>query len=94
MTEAVVARARAQLKAGMLMGLEGASNRAERIARLLSIHGRVPEVEEVVAKIDAVGVAEVRAFAERMTTSGAALALYGPVEAAPGLEAIRERLAR
>ena len=94
MTEAEVARARAQIKAGMLMGLEGASNRAERIARLLSIHGRVPEVEEVVAKIDAVGVAEVRAFAERMTTAGAALALYGPVEAAPGLEAIRERLAR
>lgn len=94
MTEAEVARARAQIKAGMLMGLEGASSRAERIARLLAIHGRVPEVEEVVAKIDAVGVAEVRAFAERVTGAGAALALYGPVEAAPGLEAIRERLAR
>ena len=92
MTEAEVARARAQMKAGMLMGLESASSRAERIARLLAIHGRVPEVEEVVAKIDAVTVADVRAYAERLTQAPAALALYGPVEAAPGLEAIRERL--
>ncbi|NBZ89771.1 M16 family metallopeptidase [Stagnihabitans tardus] len=92
MTEAEVARARAQMKAGMLMGLESASSRAERIARLLAIHGRVPDVEEVVAKIDAVTVADVRAYAERLTAAPAALALYGPVEAAPGLEAIRERL--
>jgi predicted Zn-dependent peptidase len=42
MTEAEVARARAQLKAGMLMGLESPSSRAERIARLLSIWGRIP----------------------------------------------------
>ena len=92
MSEAEVARARAQLKAGMLMGLESASSRAERIARLLAIHGRVPGVEEVVAKIDAVSLKDVRAFAERLTTAPAALALYGPVDSAPGLEAIRERL--
>ena len=92
MSEAEVARARAQLKAGLLMGLESASSRAERIARLLAIHGRVPGVEEVVAKIDAVSLKDVRAFAERLTTAPAALALYGPVDSAPGLEAIRERL--
>jgi predicted Zn-dependent peptidase len=33
MTDAEVARARAQMKAGMLMGLESPSNRAERLAR-------------------------------------------------------------
>ena len=42
MTEAEVARARAQMKAGLLMGLESPSNRAERLARMLSIWGRVP----------------------------------------------------
>jgi predicted Zn-dependent peptidase len=92
MTEAEVARARAQLKAGMLMGLESPSSRAERLARLLSIWGRVPEVEEAVAKIDAVDVAAVRRYAEGLATGGAALALYGPVEGAPTLEAIREGL--
>lgn len=93
MSEAEVARARAQIKAGMLMGLESPSSRAERIARLLAMHGRVPPVEEAVARIDAVSVADVRAYAEGLTSAGAALALYGPVGAAPGLEAIRERLA-
>ena len=92
MSDAEVARARAQIKAGMLMGLESASSRAERLARLMAIYGRVPDVDEVVAKIDAVTTADVRRFAEGLTTAGSALALYGPVEAAPGLEAIRDRL--
>jgi predicted Zn-dependent peptidase len=93
MTEAEVTRARAQLKAGLLMGLESPSNRAERSARLLAVWGRVPGVDEAVAKIDAVSLADVRAYAEAMTRSRAALALYGPVSAAPGLEEIREGLA-
>lgn len=93
MTEAEVARAKAQMRAGMLMGLESPSSRAERIARLLSMHGRVPPVEEAVAKINAVTVADVRAYAAGLTQAGAALALYGPVDKAPGLEAIRDRLA-
>ena len=92
-TEAEVARARAQLKAGMLMGLESPSARAERLARLLSIWGRVPDVAEAVAKIDAVDVAATRAFGASLAGGGAALALYGPVEDAPALAAIREGLA-
>jgi len=91
--EAEVARARAQLKAGLLMGLESPSSRAERLARLLSIWGRVPDVAEAVEKIDAVDVAATRAFGASLAGGEAALALYGPVEGAPGLEAIRERLA-
>ena len=94
MTEAEVALSRAQIKAGMLMGLESPSSRAERIARLLAIHGRVPTVEEVVARIDAVSTADVRRYAEALTGAPAALALYGPVAAAPGLEEIRAELAR
>ncbi len=93
MTEAEVARARAQMKAGMLMGLESPSSRAERLARLLAIWGRVPDVEEAVAKIDAVTTEAVRAHAAEMMGAGAALALYGPVGRAPGLEELRRRLA-
>ena len=90
--EAEVARARAQLKAGMLMGLESPSSRAERLARLLSIWGRVPEVSEAVEKIDAVDVAATRAYGAGLAKGAAALALYGPVADAPGLDAIREGL--
>ncbi|SHE86819.1 Predicted Zn-dependent peptidase [Ruegeria intermedia] len=89
-----VARARAQMKAGMLMGLESPSNRAERLARLVQIWGRVPPLEETVAKIDAVSTADVRAFAEKMAVQApAALALYGPVGGAPTLEQLQERRA-
>ena len=92
MTDAEVARARAQLRAGLLMGLESPSSRAERNARLLSIWGRIPEVSEAVAKIDAVDTTALRAFAEEMTRSRAALAIYGPVAKAPGIEEIRRGL--
>ncbi|TMV57613.1 insulinase family protein, partial [Thioclava sp. BHET1] len=95
MTAAEVDRARAQMKAGMLMGLESPSARAERLARLMSIWGRVPDVEEAVARIDAVTVEAVRDHARAMVEAGSrsALALYGPVSAAPDLEALRQRLA-
>ena len=93
MTEAEVNRARAQLKAGLLMGLESPSARAERSARLLAMWGRVPDVDEAVAKIDAVSTTDVRAYAGQMVQAQSALALYGPVGDAPGLEAIREGLA-
>ncbi|RVT82799.1 insulinase family protein [Rhodobacteraceae bacterium CCMM004] len=94
MSPAEVARARAQMKAGLLMGLESPSSRAERLARLLSIWGRVPDLDETVARIDAVTTGDVRDFAANMATSGqAALALYGPVSKAPGLEALTGHLA-
>ncbi|MDR9427474.1 MAG: pitrilysin family protein [Salibaculum sp.] len=89
-----VARARAQMKAGMLMGLESPSNRAERLARLLSIWGKVPSIEETTRRIDAVTTGDVRSFgADMLTRAGTAMALYGPVGGAPSLEALRERLA-
>ncbi len=94
MTEAEVARARAQMKAGMLMGLESPSSRAERMARNLAIWGRVPGLEEVSTLIDGVTVEAVRSYAGRMIAQDrTALALYGPAEAAPDLAGLRRRLA-
>jgi predicted Zn-dependent peptidase len=93
MTEAEVNRARAQLKAGLLMGLESPSSRAERNARLLAIWGRVPSVAETVERIDAVSTTDVRAYGAGLVGAKSALALYGPVTDAPDLEAIRARLA-
>ncbi|WP_406721274.1 MULTISPECIES: M16 family metallopeptidase [Thioclava] len=94
MSEVEVARARAQIKAGMLMGLESPSSRAERMARNLSVWGRVPDLEETAARIDAVTVEAVRAYAGKLIEApNSALALYGPVEKAPNLEELRRRLA-
>ncbi len=91
---AEVARARTQMKAGMLIGLESPSNRAERLARMLSIWDRIPGIDEVIQNIDAVTTGDVRDFAARMAgQAGTALALYGPAKAAPSLEKLRARLA-
>jgi predicted Zn-dependent peptidase len=94
MSAAELERARAQMKAGLLMGLESPSARAERNARLVAIWDRVPPLEETVARIDAVTLQGLRAHAGALVASGrAAMALYGPVAAAPDLVRVRERLA-
>ena len=94
MSDEEVARARAQMKAGLLMGLESPSSRAERLARLLAIWDRVPALEETVAKIDAVTTSDVRAFAAGLAGRGAAaMAIYGPVAKAPALGDLAGRLA-
>lgn len=93
MTVQEVDRARAQMKAGMLMGLESPGNRAERLARMVSIWGRVPTIDETVERIDAVSVADTRACAAQMAQSGTALALYGPADQAPMLDELRQRMA-
>jgi predicted Zn-dependent peptidase len=94
MSPAEVARARAQMKAGLLMGLESPSNRAERLARLVQIWDRVPDLQETVAMIDAVTTGDVREFAQGMASQArAAMALYGPVDGAPTLSQLQDRRA-
>ncbi|MBL4629464.1 MAG: insulinase family protein [Roseicyclus sp.] len=93
LTEAELARARAQMKAGLLMGLESPSTRAERLARLVAIWNRIPPLEETVARIDGVTLKGLSEHASALGQGGAAMALYGPVDAAPDLETVRERLA-
>ena len=89
-----IARARTQMKAGMLMGLESPSSRAERLARMLAIWDRIPDLAETVERIDAVTDEDVRRFAEHMAVAARpALALYGPINSAPALDKLQERRA-
>ena len=60
LTEAEIARAKAQMKAGLLMALESCSSRAEQLARHILAYGRPLTVEELVARIDAVSVESTR----------------------------------
>src|SRR5260370_41556010 len=52
-TEEEVARAKAQMKAALLMALESSSARAEQLARQVFIYGRPIPGGEIVAKGDA-----------------------------------------
>lgn len=92
MSPAEVARARAQMKAGLLMGLESPSSRTERLARMIQIWGEVPSLEDTVSRIDSVTTGDVRAFGANLVREApAALALYGPVGDAPDLPALLQR---
>jgi predicted Zn-dependent peptidase len=94
MTQAEVDRARAQMKAGMLMGLESASNRAERLARMVQVWGYVPDLSEAVEKIDAVDLTSAKAYAEQVaTTAKMASAIYGPISSAPTLDELENQRA-
>jgi len=89
-SEIETTRAKSQMKAGLLMGLEGPSSRAERMARMVQIWGYVPPLDNVVEKIEAVSRDDLRRYAERMAiNTPMALALYGPVADAPDREALQ-----
>ena len=67
-TETEVARAKAQIKAGMLMGLESSSARAEYQARQLLLFNRLLDPKDVIGKIDAVTPEAVRDIAAKLVT--------------------------
>ncbi|MBM3489069.1 MAG: insulinase family protein [Alphaproteobacteria bacterium] len=92
--EAEVARARAQISAGLLMSLESPSARSEQLARQLLIFGRPIPPDELVAKIDQVDAAAVRRVAARITGAGRpAVAAVGPLARLASYEAIAARFA-
>jgi predicted Zn-dependent peptidase len=86
-------RARAQVKASLLMSLESTGSRCEQIARQLQVHGRVIPTPETVAKINAVTTADVQRAAARHFSARPTLAALGPVDRVPKLGDITDKLA-
>lgn len=94
LSEAEIERARAQMTAGLVMGLESPSSRAERLARMVAVWDRVPPLDETLAKIAAVTPDALRTFAEGLVARAApAVALLGPVRKAPSQAMLAERMA-
>jgi predicted Zn-dependent peptidase len=77
--EVELSRARAQVKAGLLMARESTGSRAEQLAQQLMAFGRPLTVAEIVAEIDAVDPARLARVAERLTQSPAAFVAAGPL---------------
>ncbi len=77
-TQAELARSKAQLKAGLLMGLESSSARAEQMARQLLLFDRLIDPPELVERIDAVTAEAVQELAASLVTgSPASVAVVG-----------------
>ena len=70
-------RSSAQLKAGLLMGLESSSVRAEQMARHLISHGALIPSQELVARVDAVTRDAVRDVAARIANARPTVAIVG-----------------
>jgi predicted Zn-dependent peptidase len=89
-SEAELARAKAQLKGSMFMGRESPLARAEQAAAQVLMFGRVLSAEEVAAEIDAVTADDLVRLTEAiLAPRKAAVAVLGPkaaLKAAPAFE--------
>ncbi len=92
-TEEELQRAKAQVKASVLMALESTSARCEQLAHQLLTWGRVIPTEETVARIEGVTREEVSALARRLFRARPTLAAIGPIARLPALDTLGERLA-
>lgn len=87
-------RARAQLKAGILMSLESTSARCEQLAQHLLVYGELLDVSDIVARIEAVDNDAVTRVARRITATRPTFAALGQVGRIEHFDRISARFAR
>jgi predicted Zn-dependent peptidase len=95
LSETEVSRAKAQMKAGLLMALESSGERIGQMARQLITYGRPLAVDELVAKVDAVTAESARAAGRALLGRGKlATAVLGLGSGLESAAAIAESLTR
>ncbi len=91
--EEEVERARAQLKASILMSRESSGARAEQLGQQILAYGRPLSVEEVVGKIEAVDGEAVRRLGTKLVASRPTLVALGPVGRVEAYDSLTARFA-
>lgn len=76
-TEEEVRRAKNQIQAGLMMGLESTSNRCERLAKQMHLFNRPIPLTETIARIEAVTVDGVQAACKHAISGKPTLTTYG-----------------
>jgi predicted Zn-dependent peptidase len=84
-TVAELKRAKAQLRAGLLMALESPIARAGQMARHIMVHGRPLALDEMAAMVEAVSAADLAELAATMLDAPPTLAAIGPVRKLPSV---------
>ncbi len=92
LTPVELARAKAQMKAGLLMSLESTSARCEQLAQHLLIHGAPFDPPEVVRRIEAVDEAAIARVVARWRSAPPTLTALGPLGRLEDFERIQARL--
>ncbi|MCZ6861855.1 MAG: pitrilysin family protein [Alphaproteobacteria bacterium] len=86
--EEEISRARAQMRASVLMSREGTGARAEQLAGQMLVFGRPIPVAEILTKIDEVDRAAIERIGARLTKGPLTLAALGPIKALPAYDDI------
>jgi len=86
-------RAKAQMKAGLLMSLESTSARCEQLAQHLLIYGTPFDPPELVRRIEAVDDAAIRRVVSRWCSAPPTVAALGPLSRLEDYDKLQARLA-
>jgi predicted Zn-dependent peptidase len=90
--ETEIRRAKAQMKVSLAAALESPGARAQQLARQMQVYGRPLPIDEIVARVEAVSVEDVRKTAAAMLRSSPTIAAIGAVGRVPGQTKIAEAL--
>ena len=80
-TDRELAIARGNLRAETLLASEDSGARMSRIGASLLLHGEILEVDEILSRVEAVTIDDVRSVAVDVATGPRALSVVGPFEA-------------
>ncbi|WP_460798190.1 M16 family metallopeptidase [Nocardioides pacificus] len=73
-----LARGKGQLRGGLVLGLEDSGSRMSRLGKAELVYDEMLSLDEVIARIDAVTLDEVRALAAQIFAQPEVLAIVGP----------------
>lgn len=92
-TEEEVNRAKNQMQAGLLMGLESTSHRCERLAKQVHLFNRPIPMEEILEKLNRVNVQSVQNACKSLLNGKPTLTTLGLVDQVMNFEALEANLA-
>jgi len=93
LTPEEIARAKAQIRADLLMGRESTGARAELLAQQIQAYGRPIPTAELLQRIEAVDQAGLARFARQLAASRPSFAALGPVAKLPSVHRVAEAFA-
>ena len=77
-TQVELERGQGQLRGGLVLGLEDSGSRMARLGKAALVHGELLSIDEVLARIDAVTLEDVRRVAAEVFAQPEVLAVVGP----------------
>ena len=90
--QAELDRARAQMKVGLMSGFESPSRRVDQLASQLLAYDRLLGSDEIIQRLDAITVEDVRSAGRTMLATPPTISVIGPAKTVPHIDAIAARV--